>query len=137
MDDFSNLIDTNLLGKLSKIKEQNVSLNHFGHILMNSFNKYFHEFGGLNSFKEKKFINFKNIITKHAKDKLYRIPFDEYLEFQKRFDESNEALRKKYFPNRKVLFENVKDYNTNRLMSKNHEELLDQVIKLFSQWIKD
>lgn len=137
LDDFTSLIDKKLIGNLVKTDNHNASLDHFGHVLIKSFNKHFPEYSKFNTDKTNYHSDFRSVISNFCRDgKTLKIPFERYSELQKRFSKPNNDLKKKYFPEKSFLFKDKLNYDSNVLMTKNHEELLDQVIKLFSNWMK-
>ncbi|MHB8788692.1 MAG: sulfotransferase domain-containing protein [Desulfobulbaceae bacterium] len=113
------------------IPRENESLNHLGQCLARAVNRhvpYFIEGVGVNPFNRRLIEH----ISEKTRGKGICLSEKTYLQIQERFNECNELLRQEFFSSRSILFKSKKNFEKkeNRLLSREQERLIDEVIGL-------
>lgn len=117
------------LGKIERIKKQretNQSINHFGQVLLRELNSYRKK---NNFIRPEDYASLRSSIVKHFEGKGQALAGDEARRLQSMFDESNENVRIKWFPERRTLFNLDFASNPQKQLTEQQEKCIGGVFK--------
>lgn len=131
LDDFTAKINPALIGVLNKnITTENESLTYVGQVLGKAINEVFSGGIGMNGVNPA-LIKCHEIIYRNYKGKGESASINARNEIYNKFTESNEKIRKKYFPERKVLFKLlIKETRVSKAIDDKFIDVLSSLIKL-------
>lgn len=114
---------------LEKTKSTNESITHLGQVLLQKINAYnFSGNHGGEKEKEKEKKRIRRLIAKDFQGKGRKLPPSEAKKLQSLFDDSNERVRARWFPERAVLFDSDFSEDECRDLSDAQEHTLSSII---------
>jgi len=133
IDDFLSLIDPALLASIdTNVVSRNESINHLGQCLLKSLNRHIPRYEERSSGINPRNVELSRLIIEGTRGRGIGLNEAHARTLQERFANSNEAVRREYFPNRETLFGLDSPKAGERQLSAENEAVLDRLISALS-----